>query len=662
MGHGGVGKTILLEHLLHLAGATQRVGSIVEGTTVGDYLEEEKAHGHTISLKLMHLDWNGSRIHLVDHPGYADFIGELVATMPILDSVVIVVDAMTGPQAGTDNAFREAEKDGTPCAFFINKLDRENTDFNAAVETIRSTYGNHCVPLEIPAGSGEDFCEVVNLVTGEHAELVDHIEDLRTQLADVVAETDDDLLEIYLETGELSAEQFNEALHNGIRTGKIVPILAGSAEKSVGLTELLDLIVNTFPSPLERAVTVLDSSGAEQQAAVGPDEPFLGQVFRSVADPFVGQLTFFRVLSGTLKSDSSFYNVSTSEKERTGKLFLLCGKDQEQVDSVGPGDLAAMTKLKNTHFGNTIAAPGATMTLPKIDMPEAIVRLAIEAKTRADEDKIGEALNRLAEEDPTFSHYRDDNTNEHLIQGMGDIHLGILVERMKSRYNVAAETRVPKVAYKETIRAKAEAQGKHKKQSGGHGQYGDVHIRIKPIERGKGYEFVNSIVGGVVPKQYIPHVDKGSQETLAKGVIAGYPVVDVGVELYFGSFHDVDSSEMAFKIAAAMAIQKAVKDAQPCLLEPIVEIAVTVPDEYMGDINGDLSGRRGRISGMEPAGPGRQCIKASVPESEVLQYSTDLRSMSQGRGTYTLKFDHYEEVPEHAMKEIVAAHAAETAH
>ncbi|HDP35300.1 MAG TPA: elongation factor G, partial [Candidatus Hydrogenedentes bacterium] len=442
----------------------------------------------------------------------------------------------------------------------------------------------------------------------------------------------------------------------GITTGKIIPILAGSVSMEFGIEELLDMIAQSFPSPLARRIVAKDDGGAEIEVKPDPNAPFLGQVFRSVVDPFVGHLTLFRVLSGTLKSDSDFYNVTTNSKERTGKLYLVNGKQQVQVDAVVPGDLAAMTKLKNTYFGDTIAAPGSNLNLPKIELPEAMVKLAIMPKSRADEDKIGEALNRLAEEDPTFSHYRDTATNDHIIRGMGDLQLDILLSRMQRKFKVEVETATPKVAYRETIKAKVEVQGKHKKQTGGHGQYGDVHLRLAPNERGAGYEFIDSIVGGVVPKQYIPHVDKGAQEALERGVISGHPVVDIIVELFFGSYHAVDSSEMAFKLAASKAIQKGVRDAKPCLLEPIMEIAVTVPEEYMGDINGDLNSRRGRINGMDAVGGGRQVIRALIPEAEILRYSTDLRSMTQGRGSYELRLDHYEEVPEHVAKEIIAAY------
>jgi len=656
LGHGGSGKTMLIEHILHKAGRTSRIGKIEDGNTAGDYLDEEKERQQTICMKLMTVEWKGSRVHIVDHPGYVDFAGEIAASTPLLDGLVILVDATTGVQVGTDSAFKYAELHHTPRAFFVNKLDRENSSFDEAVEDIQKNYGLHCVPLVIPVGSASQLGGVVNIFSGENAAIADQIDTLRGRMKDVVAESDDALLEKYLEAGDLTPEEFNQGLQKGITSGKIVPILAGSVEKEIGIDELMDVIAHSFPSPLERHFVAKAPEGNDVEVKISPDGPFLGQVFRSIVDPYVGQLTLFRVISGTLRSDTDFYNVTTQTKERTGKIFFLCGKDQTQVPEAVPGDLAAMTKLKNTHFGDTIAVAGTRIEMPKIVLPQSMVKLAIVPKSRADEDKMGEALNRIAEEDPTFRHYRDKETGEHVVKGMGDLQLDILLERMKRKYSVECETRTPKVAYKETVRAKSEVQGKHKKQTGGHGQYGDVHLRISPNERGAGYEFVDSIVGGVVPKQYIPHVDRGSQDALGKGVIAGYPVVDIVVDLFFGSYHDVDSSELAFKIAASLAIQKGVKEARPCLLEPIMEIAVTVPDEYMGDVTGDLNSRRGRILGMEPGGPGRQCIRALVPEAEILRYSTDLRSMTGGRGTYMLKFSRYDEVPEHVAQGLIAAY------
>ena len=647
---------MLIEHILHKVGKTSRIGRIEDRNTVCDYLDEEKERQQTICMSLAHVDWKGSRVHMVDHPGYVDFVGEVAASTPLLDGLIIMVDATTGVQVGTDHAFRYAELHHTPRAFFVNKLDREHAVFDEVVTAIQKNYGTQCVPLVIPVGQSSQLSGVVNILTGQNASVADQIELLKLGMVDAVAESDDALLETYLEKGSLTPEQFSQGLQRGITSGKIVPILAGSVEKDIGIEELLDIVADSFPSPLERKFVAKNSEDADVDVVVTKDGPFLAQVFRSIVDPFVGQLTLFRVISGTLKSDSDFYNVTTQTKERTGKLFFMCGKEQVQTPEVGPGDLAAMTKLKNTHFGDTLGVQGTKIHMPMIVLPESMVKLAIMPKSRADDDKIGEALNRLAEEDPTFKHYRDKDTQEHVVRGMGDLQLDILLNRMKRKYSVECETQTPKVAYKEAVRSKSEVQGKHKKQTGGHGQYGHVHLRVSPNTRGAGYEFVDSVVGGVVPRQYIPHVDKGCQEALLRGVIAGYPVVDTIVELFFGSYHEVDSSEMSFKIAASMAIQKGVREARPCLLEPIMEIAVTVPDDYMGDITGDLNSRRGRILGMDPGGPGRQCIRANVPEAEVLRYSTDLRSMTGGRGTYTLKFSHYDELPEHVASGLIAAY------
>lgn len=656
VGHSGVGKTMLLEHILHDAGVTSRMGSIEDGNTVADYLEEEIERKHSITMKLCHVEWRGDRIHFIDHPGYMDFQGEIAASAPLLDGLIIMVDATTGVQVGTDIAWKYAQKYKIPRAFFINKLDREHTDFFEVVAALRDTYGKQCVPLVVPIGSGPDLERVVNIFDGDTEDIADQIEKMKEEMADAVAETDDALMEKYLESGELTPDEFHRGLHDGITAGKIMPIIAGSASKYLGVDELLDVVAESFPSPLDRHVLVYNGDGEQKEVPVSASEPFLAQVFRNVIDPYVGHLTLFRVLTGTLHSDTEFYNVTTQTKERTGKIYLLNGKEQTVVDEVGPGDLAAVTKLKNTFFGDTIGAPGCAYHLPEIEMPPSMVKLAIAPKTRSDEDKIGDALHRLAEEDPTFIHYRDEATGEHVIQGTGDLQLDLLLERMKRKFNVEVETSTPAVAYRETIKATAEAQGKHKKQTGGHGQYGDVHLRLKPLERGAGYEFIDSIVGGVVPKQYIPHVDKGAQEALAKGVISGHPVVDVSVELFFGSFHNVDSSEMAFKIAASMAIQKAVKAAKPCLLEPVVEMRIVVPEEYMGDINGDLNARRGRILGMETAGAGRQCVRALVPESEILRYATDLRSITHGRGSYDVTPSGYDEVPDTVAKGLIDAY------
>ena len=651
-GHGGAGKTSLVEQILFNAGVINRRGKIEEGNTVCDYLEEEIEHKHSIQLCPAHIEKDGFRIHFVDIPGYADFQGELASTAPLIDALIIVVDASTGPQLGTDTAFKYVKKHHIPCAFFINKLDRDNTDFDSVITQLRDSYGPQLVPIIAPVGSAQNLSGVVNIL--ESDDLTEEQQALKTALTETVAETDDHLVEEYLETGEITPEEFENGLHHGFHEDAVMPVLGGSADRNIGVDDIVHLIQHVFDSPLEEEFTAVDSHEKEVKVKIDPDEPFLGQVFRSVVDPFVGHLTIFRVVTGTLKADGEFYNVSTQSRERTGKLYLINGKDHVQVDEVGPGDIAAMTKLKNTHFNNTIAAVGNDLQLPEIELPNSLVKLAIRPLSRADEDKIGEALNRLAEEDPTFTHYRDTATGEHVVRGMGDLQVDILMQRLKNKFHVEVETSVPKVAYRETVKGKSEVQGKYKKQTGGHGQYGDVHLRVMPNERGAGYEFADKITGGVVPKQYIPAVDKGCVEALDKGVVSGHPVVDVRVELFFGSYHNVDSSEMAFKVAASMAIQKGIREAKPVILEPIVEIAVDIPEDCMGDINGDLNSRRGRIIGMEPAGPGRQCIKAVVPEAEVLRYSADLRSLTAGRGTFDMKFSTYEEVPEHVAKEIVA--------
>ncbi|MFP4501625.1 MAG: elongation factor G [Candidatus Hydrogenedentota bacterium] len=651
-GHGGVGKTSIVEQILHNVGVTNRRGKVEDGNSVSDYLDEEVQHKHSIQLCPAHIDHEGHRLHFVDIPGYSDFIGELAAAAPMLDAMLIVVDASIGPQIGTDNAYKYAEKYNIPRAFFINKLERENTDFDEMLSVLRDTYGNQLAPIVVPVGKAHELNSAVNILGAQ--DLDDAQSDMKLALTEAVAESDDTLIEKYLDAGELTQEELESGLRKGVTACTVMPVIGGSAEQNIGIDDIASLARAIFPAPVARTWQAKDNQGNDVEVTSDPNAPFLGQVFRSVVDPFVGHLTIFRVISGTLKSDGDFYNVTQQTKERTGKLYLINGKEHTQVSEVVPGEVAAMTKLKNTHFGDTIAASGNELNMPAIELPNGLVKLAIEPVSRADEDKIGEALNRLSEEDPTFSHYRDPATAEHVIIGMGDLQLDILMERLKNKYNVEAETRLPRVAYRETVKGQAEVQGKHKKQSGGHGQYGDVHLRIMPNERGAGYEFVDKIVGGVVPRQYIPAVDKGCQEAMEKGVISGHPVVDVRVELFFGSYHTVDSSEMAFKIAASIAIQKGVKEAKPIILEPIMELIVDVPDDCMGDINGDLNSRRGRIMGMEPGGPGRQRIKATVPESEILRYSADLRSITAGRGTHEVSFHTYEEVPEHVAKEIVA--------
>jgi len=657
VGHSGTGKTTLIEHLLRDAGIIARLGTVEEGNTACDYLEEEIHRKSTLAMKLCHLDWHDVRIHFIDHPGYTDFAGEMAASTAVLDGLVILIDASTGIQVGTDFAWKYAEMHNVPRAFFINKLDREFTDFHGVVAALQETYGKQCVPLVVPVGGvGPALKGVVNIFDGDTHEIADEISRIKESMVDAVAETDEALLEKYLAEGTLTPDEFHRGLHDGITAAKIMPIIAGSVTKNFGVDELLDVVADSFPTPLDRHVVVTTPSGESRELPVSTDGPFLAQVFRSVVDPYVGHLTLFRVLTGTLTSDTEFHNVTNGHKERTGKILLLNGKMQQNVSEVIPGDLAAMTKLKHTHFGDTLASNGVDFRLPEITVPPSQMKLAVAPKTRADEEKLADALHHIAEEDPTFKHYRDAETGELIVCAVGDLQLDILLDRMRRKYHVEVISSPPRTAYRETIRGEAEAQGKHKKQTGGHGQYGDVHIRLRPNRRGEGYTFVDKVVGGSVPRQYIPAVDKGAQECLARGVVSGHPVVDICVELFDGSAHAVDSSEMAFKIAASMAIQKAFKDARPCILEPVMQMAISIPDEALGDVSSDLNTRRGRILGMEAIGPGRQLVRALVPESELVSYASRLRALTQGRGSFEVSFDHYDEAPEQVARALILEH------
>jgi len=663
VGHGSGGKTTLAEQLLNTCGMTTRLGRVEEGNTVGDYMPDEISRGHTIGLSLMHLERDGCRVHIVDNPGYTDFMGEVAASIRVVDGTVFVVDGVAGIEVGTDNCWRYADDNALPRIVLINKIDKDNSDFYRVLEALSASYGVQCVPLTLPIGKAASFSGVVDVVKGEEPETDDVSKDqystYREKLVEAAAEGDDELIEKYFDQGTLTQEEVVRGLRKAVLARSVVPVLCGSAEKGIGIPELLDAIVNFLPSPTERPeITATDSQDNPVTVEFSEEGPLTGLVFKVLNDPYVGNLTFFRVFSGTLASDTQFYNATKRNTERIGQVFLQQGKEQAPVEAAYPGDLAAVARLKNTTIGDTMCTEKARVQLAQLELPQSMARLAIVPKTRADEDKIATALRRIAEEDATFKSARDEQTNELVIAGMGDLHLDIIMDRLKERFGVAADTKPPKIAYKETIKTSTEVQGRYKKQSGGRGQYGDVWLKISPQPRGEGFEFVDKIVGGVVPRNYIPAVEKGVKEAMERGVIAGYPVVDLQVTLYDGSYHTVDSSDLAFKIAGSMALQKAVQDVQHCLLEPIMEAEITVPDEYMGDVTGDLNGRRGRILGMEPR-LGKQVIKVSIPEAEMLDYSTNLRSMTGGRGTFTMKFLRYDEVPERIAQKIIAQAAAE---
>jgi elongation factor G len=658
VGHGGTGKTSLVENILNKTGKTSRIGTIDAGNTVGDYLEEEIARKFTISLKLMHTNWKKTRIHIVDNPGYADFVAEMVASLSVLDSALLLIDGTSGIEVGTISAWRCCEENSLPRAIFINKLDKEHSDFYATLEAVQNGLGSSCVPFTIPVGKEADLRDVVCIwKTADESQVPedarDRFAEYREKIVEAAAETDDELTEKYLEEGTLSDEEVAKGLRAGIVAGNIVPVLCGAGETGVGVEELLDFMVDCLPSPLDAPKRIVkNKAGEEVEIEADPSAPLAAHVFKTMTDPYIGQLTFFRVYSGTVNADAGFYNANSDTQERIGSLLMMQGKDQESVKTIGPGELGAVPKLKATSAGDTLCDEKQPLSFEKIEFPEPMVRLSVKPSSRADEDRIMTALHKIAEDDPTFKAYRNIETREEIIAGMGDLHLNVIMDRLKNKFNVSADTALPRVAYKETMKGSTNSRYRHKKQSGGRGQFGEVEIEISPKERGSGFEFENKIVGGVISRNFIPAVEKGCVEALEKGMIAGYPVVDVKVRLFDGKMHSVDSSDMAFKIAGSMAIKQGAAKIEMGLLEPIMEAEVVVPEEFMGDISGDFNSKRGRVLGMEPGQYG-QIIRVLVPEAEMLNYSAELRSITGGRGSYTMKFVKYEEAPAHIAQKIV---------
>jgi elongation factor G len=664
VGHGGTGKTSLVENILNKTGKTSRVGTIDAGNTVGDYLEEEIARKFTISLKLTHTDWKKTRIHIVDNPGYADFVAEMVASLSVLDSALLLIDGTAGIEVGTVSAWRCCEEYSLPRAIFINKLDKEHSDFYTTLEAVQNGLGSSCIPFTIPVGKEVDLKSVVCIwKTSDESQVPedarDRFAEYREKIVEAAAETDDEITEKYLEEGTLSDEEIAKGLKAGIVAGDIVPVLCGAGETGVGVEEFLDFMVDCLPSPLDvQPRLAKNKAGEEVELSSDPSAPLAAHVFKTMTDPYIGQLTFFRVFSGTVNADKGFYNANSGTQERIGSLLMMQGKDQATVNTIGPGELGAVPKLKATSAGDTLCDEKQSLIFEKIEFPEPMVRLSVKPRSRADEDRIMTALNRIAEDDPTFKAYRNVETREEIIAGMGDLHLSVIMDRLKNKYNVSADTALPKVAYKETIKGSTNSRYRHKKQSGGRGQFGEVEIEISSKERGSGFEFENKIVGGVISRNFIPAVEKGCVEALEKGIVAGYPVVDVKVRLFDGKMHTVDSSDMAFKIAGSMAIKQGAANIEMGLLEPIMEAEVVVPEEFMGDISGDFNSKRGRVLGMDPGQYG-QIIRVLVPEAEMLNYSAELRSITGGRGSFTMKFAKYEEVPAHIAQKIVEEAAKE---
>jgi elongation factor G len=671
VGHSGAGKTTLTEALLFAAGAITRMGRVEDGNTVSDYDPEEVRRGISVSLSLAPIEWTGVKINLLDAPGYADFIGDVRAALRAADACLFTVSAVDGVEVQTEVIWELAAEARLPRAIVVNKLDRERASFDRTLDGLVGAFGTQVAPIQLPMGEEHEFSGVVDLLSrkayrytggprgdeGEWPEdLAAKAEPYRERLAESVAEADDALLEKYLEEGELSSEEIIRGVKAGLAEAKFAPVLVTAAGRPIAVDRLATFIAEAFPSPLDGpAVTVRAKSGEEQERAGDPSGPLTALVFKTVSDPYVGRINMFRVFSGKIRPDSAIFNSTKNTDERVGQLFTLRGKDHETVSEVPAGDIGAVAKLGHTATGDTLSEKSAPVTLPPVELPEPLLAIAIEPKTKGDEDKLSTALARVQEDDPTLRVDRSAETHETVMYGMGEAHIDSMVERMKRKFGVDVVTHPAKVPYKETIKAKVQAQGRHVKQSGGHGQYGVCWIEVEPQPRGSGFEFVDKIVGGVIPNQFIPSVEKGIVKSMAEGVMTPYPMVDVKITLYDGKYHAVDSSDIAFQIAGAMALKEAANKAGVSLLEPIVEVDVLVPEDFTGDIIGDLNAKRGRILGMESTGPGKQRIRALVPQSEMTRYPIELRSMTHGRGAFTMKFDHYDEVPPHLAEKVIAA-------
>jgi elongation factor G len=671
--HGKAGKTTLAEAMLFDAGASDRLGRVDDGTSIMDFEPEEIKRSLTISSSFNHLEWNKHKINLIDTPGDANFIIDTKNSLQAADGALIVVDAVSGVEVQTEKVWEYASQFGLPRLFFISKMERERASFSQSLTDIQKVLTPKAVPVNLPIGAEDSYAGIVDLMTMKAlyfeadlrgkftereipADLKEEARRAKEKLAEAIAESDDALLEKYLDGQELSAEELFQGLRKGVLNKTIFPILCGSGLKNMGIQPLLDAILQCLPSPLDRepAKGVHPVTKAEEIRKPGEGEPFSGFIFKTVADPYAGKLTIFRVWSGTLQPDSTLYNANREAKERFGQILELEAKNQKPVESVGPGDIAAVAKLRETTTWDTICDEKKPILYQGISLPIPPVSFAVAPKAKGDEEKITTSLARLIEEDPTIRLQRDEQTKELILFGMGQVHMEVTVEKLKRKFGVEVNLKTPKIPYKETIKStKSGIIYRHKKQSGGRGQFAEVHFELSPLARGAGFEFKNALVGMNVPRNFVPAVEKGVAEAMQSGVLAGYPVVDLKVKFYDGKSHEVDSSEIAFKIAALMAFKKGMVEANPVLLEPIMNIEVFVPDEYMGDVIGDLNSRRGRVLAVESRSKG-QLIKAQVPLAEVLKYAPDLTSMTSGRGSFSMEISHYEEVPAHLTEKIVA--------
>jgi len=675
LSHSGAGKTSLAEAMLYTAGAVTRLGKVDQGSTTSDYDPDEVKRKISIYLSMVPFEWQGLKLNIIDTPGYADFVGETRSGIRVADGAVFVICAVSGVEVGTELTWSYAgEQEGReiPRLIFVNKLERENADFSKVLGELQQTFGKKCIPITLPIGSQDKFEGIIDLVTlkahskDKEMEIPDSLkaqaDEHREKLVEAVAETDDDLVTKYLEGEALSEEEIRRGLRVATLNGSVVPVLVGSAHENIGTVVLMDAICGYLPSPKDAGQITASNARSKQEEKVDPDAagPLAALVFKTSADPYVGKLTYFRVYSGTVHSDSNVWNANKETQERVGQLYLMRGKAQEPVSNVIAGDIGAVAKLTETSTGDTLCGKDRPLMLTAVEFPHPCMSVAVHPKTKADMDKLGSSLARIAEEDPSLRVSRDVDTTETVLSGLGETQLDVAVEKMQRKFGVDIQVETPKVPYKETITTSTKAEYKHKKQTGGHGQYGHVFLELEPLSKGAGAEFGERVVGGVVPKNYIPAVEKGVVEALKEGVLARYPVTDVKVTLYDGSYHTVDSSDMSFKIAGMHAVRKGLTEGHPVLLEPIVKMKITVPDNFTGDIMGDLNSKRAKVLGMNPQG-GWNTIEANAPLAEVQRYAIDLRAMTQGRGIFETEFSHYEEVPAHIAQRIVAAREKEKA-
>ena len=671
MAHIDAGKTTTTERVLYYTGKIHKIGETHEGASQMDWMEQEQERGITITSAATTAQWKGHRINIIDTPGHVDFTVEVERSLRVLDGAVAVLDAQSGVEPQTETVWRQATTYGVPRIVFANKMDKIGADFLYSVRTIHERLQANAHPIQLPIGAEDEFSGIIDLIkmkaeiytndlgtdiqeTDIPEDLQDLAEEWREKLVEAVAETDEELMERYLEGDEISEEELKAAIRKATCAAEFYPVLCGSAFKNKGVQLMLDAVVDYLPSPLDvPAIKGIDpNTDAEVERHSSDEEPFSALAFKVMTDPFVGRLTFFRVYSGTLQSGSYVKNSTKGKRERVGRILQMHANSRQEIPEVFSGDIAAAVGLKDTTTGDTLCDEKAEVILESMEFPDPVIEVAIEPKSKADQDKMGIALQKLAEEDPTFRAYTNQETGETVIAGMGELHLDIIVDRMRREFKVEANVGAPQVSYRETFRASTQAEGKFVRQSGGKGQYGHVWIEFAPNEEGAGFEFENAIVGGVVPREYIPAVEAGLKDAMENGVLAGYPLVDIKAKFYDGSYHDVDSSETAFKVAASMALKAAAKKAQPAILEPMMAVEITVPEEYFGDVMGHVNARRGRVEGSEVRG-NAQIVKGMIPLSEMFGYATTLRSATQGRGTFSMTFDHYEDVPKSIAEEII---------